>query len=243
MSILEEFQFNRTIGKKSLALLLDPDKTDLKQLDGISQDKLDKSFDYIFVGGSSVDKGQTQKLIRALKKISKLPIVIFPGDPEQIDKNADALLFLNLISGRNPEFLIEKQIQAAQQVKNLDLEIISTSYILIDGGNITSTMRVSKTFGINPSKGNLIENTALAGQYMGHQCCYLEAGSGAVNHVSSALISRLKETLDIPLIVGGGIRSLDTLSQIFDAGADIAVIGNHIEKHPEFINEISLWNP
>lgn len=215
--------------KKLLAVLIDPDKFSC----GFTQEflkEIPKETTHIFVGGSSVPKGKTDETIKSLKKNTALPIVLFPGDYSQISSAADAVLFLNLISGRNPEYLIEQQLKSIPKIQNSGLEIISTGYILVDGGNRSSVERVTQTKPISQEDVTKIVHTALAGQYMGAKIIYLEAGSGAKYPVHSEIIRKVKKALKIPLIVGGGIRSESQKADAYRAGADMVVMGTVFEE-------------
>ncbi|MCB7481654.1 geranylgeranylglyceryl/heptaprenylglyceryl phosphate synthase [Christiangramia sediminis] len=228
-SYLEEIQQAAFENRKLLAALIDPDKFDESKVSEFVQ-KLPKDATHIFIGGSTVEKDRTCAVVKTIKNVSKLPLILFPGDHSQISSHADALLFLSLISGRNPEFLIEQQVRSVEKIKNTNLEIIPTGYILIDGGRETSVERVSKTIPLSQNDIQQIVNTALAGQYSGKKLIYLEAGSGAKFPVSSAIIQAVKAALDIPIIVGGGIRSTQQLQLSYDAGADLVVIGTAFEN-------------
>ena len=228
---------DKMVNKKALALLLDPEKANLDSL------PITESChpDYIFVGGST--GGDTTDFILNLKsKIknqkSKIPIVLFPGNAEQFSKEADAILFLSLLSGRNPEYLVDQQIRSARTIHDSSVEVIPTAYILIDGGVETSTMRVTNTKPLNPADIDTIVDTCIAAELMGKKAVYLEAGSGAKTPVSPDIIRDVRNKVSVPLIVGGGIHSPEAMNAAYDAGADIVVIGNHFESHPE---ELSLF--
>ena len=225
-------------GKKLLAVLLDPDKLDLSQVSetviNINQSKVD----FIFVGGSTVKNGITDRFVKELKKITKIPLVLFPGDYSQITKNADAVLFLSLLSGRNPEYLIEQQIKSVPLLKNSNLEIIPTGYILVDGGVETAVQRVSKTQPISQRDIDEIVQTACAGMYLGNKLIYLEAGSGAKDSVKPEIVRAVKENINIPLIVGGGIRTNKQLEEIYYNGADLIVVGTAFEENNQNLNKI-----
>ena len=225
-------------GKKLLAVLLDPDKLEVASVKETIVKVNDSEATHIFVGGSIVANGKTEAIVIEIKKHTTLPIVLFPGDKCQITNKAEAILFLSLISGRNPEFLIEQQVQSASLLKQTDLEIIPTGYILIDGGVTTAVQKVSNTLPIAQQNVDLVVNTALAGEYSGKQLIYLEAGSGAKIPVHTAIIKQVKDELSIPLIVGGGIRSLQQLNDAYDAGADLVVIGTAFENNNNFFTEI-----
>ena len=221
-----------SIGDKKLALLLDPEKADLSALPITA----DCHPDYIFVGGST--GGDTTDFIENLKsKISNLPspipIVLFPGDATQFSPKADAILFLSLLSGNNPEYLVNQQIKSARAIYDSRMDFVPTAYILIDGGVETSTMRVTGTKPLNPADVKTITDTCIAAELMGKKAIYLEAGSGAQKPVPTALIAEVRKHVSLTLIVGGGIRTPESMQAAYDAGADIVVIGNHFESHPE----------
>jgi len=218
-------------GEKLLAILLDPDKTNTDEIPLIIKRIENLNANFIFVGGSFVENGYTNKFVKKIKEYSKTPIILFPGDYSQITNEANALLFLSLISGRNPEYLIEQQIKSVPFLKNSSLEIIPTGYILIDGGTNSSVIKVSKTTPISQNNIELAVATSIAGMYKGKQLIYLEAGSGAKFPVNLDLISEVKKNINIPLIVGGGIRSKKQLNNAFKYGADMVVIGTAFEQN------------
>lgn len=239
MNVFEKIIATKNNGKKQLAVLLDPDKVKQEDLLKIVQNADAGKADYFFVGGSHLSGTNFSDCIGKLKVQTDIPVVIFPGDQMQVDPQADALLFLSLISGRNPDFLIGKHVQAAPVIKEYELETISCGYMLIDGGNTTSVQYISQTFPIPASKNGIAVSTALAAEMLGMKTIYLEAGSGAASHVPLKMIEDVKKNTGIPLIVGGGIRDAATVKQICDAGADLIVIGTAFEKQPELIAEIS----
>jgi putative glycerol-1-phosphate prenyltransferase len=218
-------------GEKLLAILLDPDKIKIIEVELICSRIDTLNADFIFVGGSTVSNGYTHRLIKEIKKFSQKPIILFPGDYSQITNEADALLFLSLLSGRNPEYLIEQQIKAVPYLKNTNLEIIPTGYVLIDGGTNSSVLKVSKTSPISQENVDLAIATAVAGMYKGKQLIYLEAGSGAKIPVNSKIVSEVKKQLYVPLIVGGGIRTEQQINNAYNCGADIVVVGTAFEKN------------
>jgi len=224
-------------GKKQLAILLDPDKLTVSQIESLAIKINASPATHIFVGGSTVVAGQTETIVVALKKHTQLPVVLFPGDVSQITHTADAILFLSLLSGRNPEFLIDQQLKAAPILQKTNLEIIPTGYILVDGGVETAVQRVSKSNPIQQNNTALIVNTALAGQYMGKQLIYLEAGSGATLHVEAKIISEVSKAISVPLIVGGGLRSAKAIENAYQAGADLVVIGTAFENDDSFFEK------
>ena len=236
-SILKQIQNAAIKGDKLLAILLDPDKTSIDEISLIAK-KIDAiNANFIFVGGSYVENGATDVFVKKLKKYSNKSIILFPGDYSQITNNADALLFLSLLSGRNPEYLIEQQIKSVPFLKNSTLEIIPTGYILIDGGTNSSVLKISKTTPISQDNIELAVATAIAGMHKGKQLIYLEAGSGATTSVNPKLISEVKKNIHIPLIVGGGIRTKKQLNNAFKNGADLVVIGTAFEKNNDILIE------
>lgn len=222
-----------------IAILIDPDKFDFTR----SEDFLKKinfaKVDYLFVGGSTVEKSDLQNVVQFLKKNCDLPLVLFPGDVYQYDDSADAILYLSLLSGRNPDYLIGQHVRTAKNIADSNLEIIPTAYLLIDGGNHSAVAYVSQTSPIPQNQLNLIENTALAGILQGKSLIYLDAGSGAEQVVSSEIIERCSK-LEVPLIVGGGIRSIDQIKIAKNSGANVIVIGNHIEENVDFLLDIAF---
>lgn len=216
-------------GIKLLVVLIDPDKFIEAEAANYIR-KLPKETTHIFVGGSTVENFKTEKTVKAIRTLTTLPIILFPGDYSQITHTADALLFLSLISGKNPEYLIGQQVKSVEKLKNTNLEIIPTAYILIDGGKECAVQRVSGTKPIAQLQIEKIVNTALAGQYSGKKLIYLEAGSGADFPVSEEIISEVKKAITIPLVVGGGIRSLEQQKKAYNAGADMIVMGTHFEN-------------
>jgi phosphoglycerol geranylgeranyltransferase len=223
--------------QKLLAILLDPDKIDLNNVE-ILIDKINQSAaTHIFIGGSIVKNNILDELIVKIKEKCSLPIVLFPGNPSQISDQADAVLFLSLISGRNPDFLIEHQVKAVPMLKQTDLEIISTGYILIESGTETAVEIVSKTKPINRKDYDLAIATAQAGEMLGHKLIYLEAGSGAKQAVPLEMIKKVAQNIEVPLIVGGGIVDLNGIQKAFDAGADLVVIGTAFENNMDFFNQ------
>ena len=228
--IYQQFLSNKKQGKKSLAILLDPDKIKMKKLDKTVNNIEKLEADYIFVGGSLLSENYIDNLILKIKKFTKIPVILFPGNYSQISSKADGILFLSLLSGRNPEYLIGQHIQAAPILKKINLEIISTGYLLIENGKITGVEYISNTKPIPRDKPDIALATALAGQMLGMKTIYLEAGSGAIKHVPEKLIKILSENIEIPIIVGGGIKTKKQIQKIFEAGADIVVVGTAFEK-------------
>jgi putative glycerol-1-phosphate prenyltransferase len=224
--------------KKGIAFLIDPDKANEEQLNKISQlaEKLEISF--FLVGGSLITSGDLTLTLQALKSKTKLPLILFPGSPSQISDEADGILFLSLLSSRNPEMLIGQQVIAAPYLKMTSLEIISTAYLLIESGAQTTASYMSNSNPIPSNKAEIAEATALAGEYLGMRLIYLDAGSGAKNPVPANMISKVASSCTQPIIVGGGINSKEKIESAYQAGADFIVIGDAIEKGSSFINEL-----
>jgi putative glycerol-1-phosphate prenyltransferase len=223
---------NKLKTRKLFAILVDPDKHDEKSLAQLTSQAYGSAIDFILVGGSLVS-GSVDETVQALKEKTKLPILLFPGNVLQISPHADGILFLSLISGRNPEFLIGNHVIAAPVLKKINLEIIPTGYILIENGRTTSVEYVSNTKPIPADKIDLTVATAMAGEMLGHKMLYLEAGSGAIEPVNSGMIQEVKKNTGIPLIVGGGIQTTEQVRRIYDAGADIIVVGSVVEDNAE----------
>lgn len=223
--------------QKLLAILLDPDKIDLNTV-AILISKIDQSpATHIFIGGSHVTTNILDELIIKIKQNCNLPIFLFPGNPSQISNKADAILFLSLISGRNPDFLIEHQVKAAPILKKTQLEVISTGYILIESGTETAVERVSKTRPLNRDNLDLALATAQAGEMLGNKLIYLEAGSGAKQAVPLEMITLVAQNIEIPLLVGGGIVDLQGIQNAYDSGADLVIIGTAFENDINFFNQ------
>ncbi|QXP60935.1 geranylgeranylglyceryl/heptaprenylglyceryl phosphate synthase [Olleya sp. HaHaR_3_96] len=238
MTVYNDILSAKAAKKRLLAILIDPDKFDVNLISQFVNKISESIITHIFVGGSTVEVEVTQKLVSALKPLTKLPIVLFPGDVTQISKDADAILFLSLISGRNPKYLIEKQIEAVSILKQTNLEVIPTGYILIENGKKTAVQRVTNTLPIPTALQSLVADTAKAGELLGKKLIYLEAGSGALFPVPLDMISFVNQDLKIPLIVGGGIRTIQQLGDAYMAGADLVVIGTAFENNIDFFNEL-----
>ncbi|MFV8370928.1 geranylgeranylglyceryl/heptaprenylglyceryl phosphate synthase [Flavobacterium sp. LB2P74] len=228
---------SKTNNQKLLAILLDPDKLVLENLDLLISKINQSPASHIFIGGSLVTTAIIDELIVKIKQNCNLPIVLFPGNPSQISDKADAILFLSLISGRNPDYLIEHQVNAVPILKQTDLEIISTGYILIESGNETAVGRVSKTKPLNRNDIDYVIQTAQAGEMLGNKLIYLEAGSGAKQAVPFEMIKKVSQNIEIPLVVGGGIEDLQGIQKAYNAGADLVVIGTAFENDMNFFNQ------
>lgn len=232
------YQHISTSREKLLAVLMDPDKMDLESIPDFIEKVNTTIATHVFVGGSTVDEGVISPFVKAIKQHTTLPVILFPGDTTQLTDNADALLFLSLISGRNPEYLIEKHVQSISKLRTMSLEVIPTGYMLIENGKKTAVQRVSETQPMKRSNVSKIIDTAKAGELLGMQLIYLEAGSGALHPINKEIIEAVKKDLTIPLIVGGGIRNKTQLIEAYNAGADMIVIGTAFENDTTFFNEL-----
>lgn len=222
--------------RKLLAILLDPDKLEMESIPVLCEKIKVSPATHILVGGSSFEGSHLDEIISELKKNIALPVLLFPGHPSQISGKADGILFLMLLSGRNPDYLIGHQIAAIPLLEKTNLEVIPTGYILVESGSETAVQRVSQTNPIDRNNFQYAAQTAKAGQYIGNQLIYLEAGSGAQNPVPLEMIRKVAETIDIPLIVGGGIRSSENIQKAYEAGADMVVIGTAFENDLNFFD-------
>ncbi len=224
--------------EKSLAVLVDPDKISDNYLAQLANHANNGLIDYFFVGGSLITSNKLDESISFLKQNTSLPVILFPGSTLQVNTKADAILFLSLISGRNAELLIGKHVEVAPLLSQADLEIISTGYMIVEGGKATSASYMSNTTPIPYDKPEIAACTAMAGEMLGLKCTYLEAGSGALNSVSCEMVKEVAKATNTPLIVGGGIRDKETAKVICRAGADIIVVGTSIENNPELVEDI-----
>lgn len=216
-----------------LIILVDPDKYNpelIKIADNCN-------VAYVFVGGSVVNNDTFEKTIKSIKKITKIPLIIFPGDETQVSKHADCILMLSLLSGRNPEYLIGKHVKAASKIKASKIKTIPVGYILVDGAKKSTTQKITKTKPLG-SKKEIIE-TAIAGELLGKKLIYLEAGSGAKKTINSTIIYEVKKNISIPLIIGGGIDSILKVKNILTSNPDYLVIGNALERDPDFLLKLN----
>ena len=223
---------------KKLALLIDPDKTRDNELRSVCEMAEKSSIDLILVGGSILWHS-TEQTVSEIKKVCSLPVVLFPGNSFQVCGNADGILFLSLISGRNPDFLIGHQVISAPIVKQSSLEVISTGYMLFDTGKQTSVEYMSNTKPLPANKPDIAVATAIAGEMLGMKMLYLEGGSGAQSTIGHNIIEAIRSNVSIPLMVGGGIRTVADMTNAFVAGADIVVLGTIIEEQPQMIAEFA----
>jgi phosphoglycerol geranylgeranyltransferase len=239
-SIYAKLEYSSLTGQKLLAILIDPDDVHTDEL-------LDKTVvalskyppDFILIGGSLISKGDIHHVAARLKKAAIAPVVLFPGDHLQLTGHIDATMLLSLISGRNPQFLIGEHVKSAVKLSQLNKEILSTGYMLIDCGASTSVEYISNTHPIPYSKNNIACATALAGEQLGMKLIYLEGGSGAEKPIHHSMIRAVKSTLTIPLFVGGGIRTVQMAEQIWEAGADVIVVGTAFFNNPSILKELT----
>jgi len=237
---IEKYITNNIAGRKKMfAVLIDPDSTDEVKLLKTCELCNKTSADMILVGGSLITNGFWDKCITIVKELTKIPVILFPGNILQINSKADAILFLSMISGRNADLLIGKHVLAAPDLKKSGIEVIPTGYMIVDGGNTSSVMYMSNTIPIPHNKSNIAACTAMAGEMLGLRVMYMDAGSGAVNPISMQMIKAVKQVVSTPLFVGGGIRNIKDAHNAWNAGADVIVIGNAIETNPEFIAELA----
>ena len=239
MLLYDKITASRINGKKQLAVLIDPDDADLGRIEKLVDLSIHAGVDFFFVGGSTSRKNKIDEVLTLLNVQTNIPIVLFPGNQHQIRSNADALLLLSLISGRNPEYLIGQHVRSVPTILKSNLEVIPCGYILVDGGKMTAVNYVSQTSAIDQNDVSAAINTALAGQFLGLKMLYLEAGSGASTPVNDQLISSVSNAIDIPLIVGGGIKTTDKALSSLRHGADLIVIGNAFEDNPSLVEEVS----
>jgi putative glycerol-1-phosphate prenyltransferase len=238
-TVYKELLDRRAAGKKSFAVLVDPDKTQVDQVGELIQKCVSAEVDFLLVGGSLVVSTHLEELVLSIKAQTKIPVILFPGSPSQITPAADALLYLSLISGRNPELLIGQHVISAPLVKKSRLEIISTGYMVVDGGLPTTVSYISNANPLPSNKNEIAVCTALAGEMLGMKLIYLDAGSGALMPIPTEMIKAVSEQISIPLIVGGGITTPEKAAANCRAGADLIVVGNAIEKDTELISLMS----
>ena len=240
MQIYNNIVEAKKAGKKKFAVLLDPDKLKIRDIDKIITLAINAHVDYFFIGGSLIVNNMLDELLTLVRKQCDIPLVLFPGNSFQLSYKADALLFLSLISGRNAELLIGKHVITAPYLKVSPLEVISTGYMLIDGGIPTTVSYMSNTIPIPQNKKDVAVCTALAGEMLGLKLMYMDAGSGAQIPISSELIREVSDSIEVPLIIGGGIKTPEKARENVENGADVIVIGNAIEKDPMLITDMSI---
>lgn len=226
-------------GQKSFAVLIDPDKADAATVQQLVRLSEKAGVDYFLVGGSLVISNRLDEVIQQIKSSCSIPVLLFPGSPSQISRYADALLYLSLISGRNAELLIGQHVISAPFVKQSGLEIISTGYMVVDGGAPTTVSYISNATPLPADKNDIALCTAMAGEMLGMKVIYMDAGSGARKPISESMIQTVAQQISIPLIVGGGITDPEKAYRNCKAGADVIVIGNAIEKDASLITEMA----
>lgn len=238
MKILQSLISRQEAKRKSLAVLIDPDKVEMRGITDLVKRYVDAKVDYFFVGGSLISGNNFFVLVEALRRQPEIPVIIFPGSNLHIHSDADGLLLLSLISGRNAELLIGQHVVAAPILKNSGLEILPTGYMLVESGKPTTVSYISNTLPIPSDKEDIAACTAMAGEMLGLKLIYLDGGSGALRPVPSRMISAVKRSVECPLIVGGGIKDPNAAEQAWEAGADVIVIGNGLEENQEILTEI-----
>ena len=238
-ALYKTFIDKKKAGEKSFAVLIDPDKVTLQSIDQLVSLAVEAKVDYFFVGGSLIISNHLDVCIQAIKANCDIPVLLFPGSPSQVSRFADALLYLSLISGRNPELLIGQHVISAPYVKNSGLEIIPTGYMVIDGGAPTTVSYISNASPIPADKNDIAMCTAMAGEMLGMKLIYMDAGSGAKSPIADGMIQAVAKHIECPLIIGGGITTPEKAYLNCKAGADVIVIGNAIEKDFSLIKEMS----
>jgi putative glycerol-1-phosphate prenyltransferase len=239
MQIYTSLAEKKKQGKKSFAVLIDPDKVNDLILDDLIKLSLAAKVDYFLVGGSLVISNHLDQCVQHIKHNCNIPVILFPGSPSQISKYADALLYLSLISGRNPELLIGQHVVSAPFVKQSGLEIMPTGYIVVDGGAPTTVSYISNAVPVPADKNEIAMCTAMAGEMLGMKLIYMDAGSGAKRPITESMIKTVAERIDVPLIIGGGIIHPEKAYLNCKAGADLIVVGNAIEKDASLIKEMA----
>lgn len=237
--IYQSLRERKSKGKKSFAVLVDPDKVADDSVSQLVALAVEARVDYFLVGGSLVISNYIDECVQLIKNSCQIPVILFPGSPSQISKYADALLYLSLISGRNPELLIGQHVVSAPVVKQSGLEIMSTGYMVIDGGAPTTVSYISNAAPLPADKNEIAMCTAMAGEMLGMKLIYMDAGSGARRAISESMIEKVSGCIDVPLIIGGGILTAEKAYLNCKAGADVIVVGNAIEKDFSLIKEMA----
>ena len=238
-TIINHFAQLKSENKKGFAVLIDPDNVNWDTFRNLLTISIESGVSYFFIGGSLITNNISEKIIILIKEVCSIPTILFPGSCQHFTPNADAILFLSLLSGRNPDFLIGQHVIAAPILKKSQMEILPTAYLLIDGGKPTTVSYISNTIPIPSDKSSIAACTAMAGEMLGLKIIFMDAGSGANNHVPTEMIEEVRKAVDIPIIIGGGINTGSKAKAILAAGADIVVVGNGIERNFELIKEIS----
>ncbi|WKV12937.1 geranylgeranylglyceryl/heptaprenylglyceryl phosphate synthase [Marivirga harenae] len=243
--MIKKEKLNRLInhevnGQKCFALLIDPDKvSDRASLQRLVNMAIENEVDFFFVGGSLIVSDSLSSCISDIKSATDIPVILFPGNNQYIDLQSDAILYLSLISGRNPDLLIGQHVLSAPILKRSNMEVWPTGYMLIDGGNRTSVSYMSNTNPIPYDKHDIAVSTAIAGELLGLQLIYMDAGSGADKMISEKMIASVKRSIEVPLIIGGGINSVSKAKNAWKSGADVVVVGNAIEQNPQLLIEMT----
>jgi putative glycerol-1-phosphate prenyltransferase len=237
-SILQQMNDRKAQGLKSFTLLIDPDHFDTARCEALLKVKAFERADFIFVGGSLIQGLNIGETIQTIKQYTDKPVIIFPGSNMHIDAGADAILFLSLISGRNPEFLIGQHVVSAPILRKSKIEILPTGYMLIEGGKATTASYMSNTTPLPHDKPEVAACTAMAGEMLGLKLMYADTGSGAEKSVSNKMVNMLSQSVSCPIIIGGGIRTASRAVEILESGGDTIVIGNAIESNPDFLTEV-----
>lgn len=237
--VYEQICEKRIAGRKQLAILIDPDKAVLSELPQLIRIGAEAGIDYFFIGGSLITSDNMTQCMAEIRRHCSIPLVLFPGSTLQVQPGADAILFLSLISGRNAEMLIGKHVVAAPYVKAAGLEVIPTGYLLVDGGKPTAVQYMTHSLPIPSDKPGIAVCTAMAGEMLGLRAIYLEAGSGALQTVPSDMVAAVRSSVQVPLIVGGGIHDAETARCLWAAGADMLVVGTAAEQDSSLIRSIA----
>ena len=237
--IYENLLAKKRRGQRSFALLIDPDNVNAEKLEELTSLAVAAEVDYLFVGGSLVISDHLDEVVQQVRRHCSIPVILFPGTPSQVSRYADGLLYLSLISGRNPELLIGAHVISAPAIRKSGLEIISTGYMVIDGGAPTTVSYISNASPIPADKNEIALCTAMAGEMLGMKLIYMDAGSGARHPIREEMIACVASHIEVPLVVGGGIRDPEKAYLNCKAGADLIVVGNAIEKDPSLIREMA----
>ena len=238
--IYNQFLDLKKLNKHGFAVLIDPDNITPNTISKIAERCNEANVDFVFMGGSIMVTKHVDKCIQQFKKHSNIPVILFPGSPSQISNHADALLYLSLISGRNPDLLIGQHVISAPAIKASGLEVISTGYMVVDGGVPTTVSYMSHSAPLPANKPDLALCTAWAGELLGKHLIYMDAGSGAKTPISKEMINKVSKNIELPLVIGGGIRTAEKVRENCEAGAQIIVVGNAIEKDINLIKEMCL---
>lgn len=236
MGLYQTIIQKKALGQKQFAVLIDPEKSSLSHLETLLKKVEKAQVDMILLGGSTMESS-SELILSQIRRLSDKPVILFPGNVSQITPGVDAIFFLSLISGRNPDYLIGHHVKAAPLLKGM--EVIPVAYLLLDGGRLSATQRVSRTEPLSCQDVDLIVHTALAGQMLGHKMVYLEAGSGAKVPVPEQVIKAVRAQIEVPLIVGGGLKNAGDIEAAYRSGADVVVVGNALEHNPDLLLQLS----